>query len=381
LLAAIALETAWREMARRGHIAAALLVTLVVLAPMLQERARYLARNDAQGTEVLIAVDSEQAVLDAAIAGANQAGGRIYAGSAQGWGAQFQTGNIPFFAFLNMNLIPQASASYHMTALTADLLPLFDERNPTHYRLFNVRSVVAPASLASGLPGFLSPRALVGHDRIFDAPGSGYFDIVDVPAAVAANKDSFYEVNERWLHSDWVEKRAHLWLDFQGDAPSGLPRLTTRGPLPPSSLPTVAAGAIKSERQIGQIYRAEFSVSRPGFVLFKMTWHPKWAAYVDGKVQKTAMLSPGFIGVPVSPGQSSILLRYEPGTWKLTQAFAGSLLVLLAMAAERRGYLARLGLANPPVNAETPPATAPTPAQPRASRKRGGPRQHGTSPL
>jgi Bacterial membrane protein YfhO len=330
LLAAIALATGWRELARRGYVALALLLSLVVLAPMLQERARYLARNEAQGTEILIAVDSEQAVLDAAIAGANQAGGRTYAGSGLGWGGRFQIGNIPFFAFLNMNLIPQASASYHMTALTADLLPLFDERNPAHYRLFNVRSVVAPANLASGLPGFLSPRTQFGHDRIFDAPGSGYFDIVDVAAAVAANKDSFYEVNERWLHSDWVEKRAHLWLDFRGDAPSGFPRLTAKAPLPPNSSPTVAAGVIKSERQIGQTYGAEFAISRPGFVLLKMTWHPNWVAYVDGKEQKTAMLSPGFIGVPVSPGQGRIVLRYEPGWWKVTMAFGGVLLVLLA---------------------------------------------------
>ena len=55
------------------------------------------------------------------------------------------------------------------------------------------------------------------------------------------------------------------------------------------------------------------------------------------------MLSPGFIGVPVLPGQRSILLRYEPGIWKLIMAFAGLLLALVAMAAERRGYLARLG--------------------------------------
>ena len=67
----------------------------------------------------------------------------------------------------------------------------------------------------------------IGRDRIFDAPGSGYFDIVDAAAAVAVNKDSFYDVNRRWLRSDWVEKRAHFWLDFawrrsvQSGAPAG----------------------------------------------------------------------------------------------------------------------------------------------------------------
>lgn len=304
LLAAIAMETGWRELSRRGYVAAALLLTLVALAPMLQERARYLALNETQGTEMLIAVDSEQAVLNAAIGSAKLAGGRIYAGSGLGWGAKFQTGNIPFFAFLNMDLVPQASASYYTTALTADLLPLFEERNPAHYRLFNVRSVVAPTNLATGLAGFLLPRAQVGHDRIFDAPGAGYFDIVDAAAAVAVNKDSFYDVNQRWLQSDWVEKRVHLWLDFGGDAPSALPRMTVNGPLPANSS-AASAGKIESEGQLAAGYSAAFAVSRPAFVLFKMTWHPNWVAYVDGKVQKTAMLSPGFIGVPVLPGSAA----------------------------------------------------------------------------
>jgi hypothetical protein len=345
LLAAIAMETGWRQLARRGYAAGALLATLVVLAPMLQERARYLARNEADGTEVMIAVDTEQGVLDAIVGNVKQTGGRVYAGGGLGWGAKFQIGNIPFFAFLNTELIPQASSTYHTAALTADLFPEFDERNASHYRLFNVRSVVAPASLAGGLPGFVSPRMQIGRDRISDAPGSGYFDIVDAAAALPVNKDNFYDVNRRWLHSDWVEKRAHLWLDFGGGAPSSLARLRANDSLPENISPLPRAGEIKSERQLGQDYRADFEISRPAFVLLRMTWHPNWVAYVDGKVQRTAMLSPGFIGVPVLPGQRSIMLRYEPGIWKLIMACAGLLLAFVGVAAERRGYLVRLGFA------------------------------------
>ena len=257
LLAAIAMETGWRQLARRGYAAGALLLTLIVLAPMLQERARYLARNETDGTEVMIAVDTEQGVLDAIVGDVKQAGGRVYAGSGLGWGAKFQIGNIPFFAFLNTELIPQASVTYHTAALTADLFPEFDEQNPAHYRLFNVRSVVAPANLASGLPGFLSPRTQIGRDRIFDAPGSGYFDIVDAAAAVPVNKDNFYDVNRRWLHSDWVEKRAHLWLDFGGDAPSSLARLRANAPLPGKHLaarpaPAKSKASDNSDRTIAR---------------------------------------------------------------------------------------------------------------------------------
>jgi MFS family permease len=138
---AVGVYRLWRD---GGYAVGALLATLAVLAPMLQERARYLTRNETDGTEVMIAVDTEQGVSDAIVGNVKQTGGRVYAGGGLGWGAKFQIGNIPFFAFLNTELIPQASGSYHTAALTADLFPEFDERNAAHYRLFNVRSVVAP---------------------------------------------------------------------------------------------------------------------------------------------------------------------------------------------------------------------------------------------
>jgi hypothetical protein len=357
LLAAIAMEAGWRELARRGYVALALLLTLVALAPMIRERAMYLTRNDAQSTEQLIEVDAEQDVLDACMANLRQAGGRVYAGSLQGWGPRFETGGNTFAAFLNMSLVPQASQTYNNIALTADLFPLFGERKAAHYGLFNVRSVVAPANVVSGLPGFLSLRAHFGRDWVFDAPGSGYFDVVDVAASVAVNKDSFYAVNEQWLRSDWVEKRAHLWLDFGEDSPSGVARLAGTAPLPASPASMGRGGEIKGERQMRNDYGAEFVISRPSFVLFRMTWHPNWVAYVDGKVQKTVMLSPGFIGVRVLPGQRSIRLRYEPGIWKLTMAFSGLLILLAGMAVERRGYLARLGFPYADDAVETAKAT------------------------
>jgi hypothetical protein len=357
VLAAIAMGAGWRELVRRGNVALTLLLTLVALAPMMRERALYLARNDEQSTDRLIAVDAEQDARDASMANLRQAGGRVYAGNFLGWGPQLQTGGNDFAAFLNMNLVPQASATYHNIALTADLFPLFDEQRPAHYALFNVRSVVAPANPVSVLPRFLSLRTGFGRYQIFDAPGSGYFDVVDVAASVAVNKDSFYAMNEQWLRSDWVEKRAHLWLDFGKDAPSGVARLEGKAPLSASPASAGRGGEIKAERQTGDDYGAEFVISRPSFVLFRMTWHPNWVAYVDGKVQKTVMLSPGFIGVAVLPGQRSILLRYEPGIWKLTMAFAGLLIVLAGMAVERRGYLARLGFPCGLISGRVSPAT------------------------
>jgi hypothetical protein len=358
LLAAIAVGAGWRELARRGHLALTLLLTLIVLAPMLRERVAYMTRTDAQATERLLALDAEEIARDASLANLKAAGGRVYAGNSQGWGPQLQTGGNDFAAYLNMNLIPQASTTYHNLSLTADLFPLFDEQRPAHYALFNVRSVVAPVNPASGLPRFLSPRTGFGRFQIFDAPGAGYFDVVDVPASVAVDKDSFYATNEQWLRSDWVEKRAHLWLDFGTGAPSGMPRLEAAAPVPPTPASAGRAGEINAEQQTREEYAARFTVSRPGFVLFRMTWHPNWVAYVDGKVQRTAMLSPGFVGVPVLPGEHSIRMRYEPGAWKWIMALAGLLVSLAAIALERRGYLTPLGFPRAP--ADVAPAAAAT---------------------
>ncbi len=161
-------------------------------------------------------------------------------------------------------------------------------------------------------------------------------------------------------------------MDFGAGAPSGMARLEAAAPVPPIPASAARTGEIKAELETRQAYGAEFVISRTGFVLFRMTWHPNWVAYVDGKVQPTAMLSPGFIGVPVSPGEHSILMRYEPGTWKLTMALAGLVVVLSGIAVERRGYLAPFGFPTVPVDAAASAAATATAstARPAARHRR-----------
>ena len=66
-----------------------------------------------------------------------------------------------------------------------------------------------------------------------------------------------------------------------------------------------------------------------------MTWHPDWKAWIDGQPRDTAMLSPGFVGVPAPAGRHTLLLRYQPGDWKLWMALAGVLAVLGLASWER----------------------------------------------
>jgi hypothetical protein len=336
LLAAIALAALWRETARRWHVLAAVAVTAVLLYPMLRERADYLSNNEIWGRRNLAAYAADRQFLDAAVSDARQRGGRAYAGLAAAWGGQFKVGDVPFYAFLSEGQVPAVSFLYHSMALTSDIMVRFNEWNPSHYELFNIRTVIAPAGQAPPLPPFLTPREQIGPFRILEAPASSYFDVVDALASVKTTRSNFYDVTDRWLQSDWVAKRIYLWLDWHGDAPSQLPRLT-----PEEALPTMpllpSPGRVASERRDGETYRARIEVARPSFALFKMTWHANWNAAVDGRTAKTVMLSPGFIGIPVPAGSHEIVLSYEPGDHKGLWALAGLLGVLLLWAAEKRG--------------------------------------------
>src|ERR1039458_5812446 len=141
------------------------------------------------------------------------------------------------------------------------------------------RGPLAPAGPDLVIAPFLALHGTVGRFWVFDAHGGSYFDVVDVVASVKTTKNNFFDVNDRWLQSDWVPLRAHLWLDWQGDAPPRLPRVP-----PDEGLPAMQAlpspGEVLREERNGEVYQAELEAVRPSFALFKMTWHANWKAYL-----------------------------------------------------------------------------------------------------
>jgi hypothetical protein len=280
MLAAIGLAAIWSELSRRVHPAAAIAATLVLFYPMVRERSQYLDMNATRLQRTVRAMQSDRPSLNVLLAAVKERGGRAFAGLATptSWGPSFRIGAVPMYHALAAAGIPTVGYLSHTMALTSDLLLSFDERNPANYRLFDIRSFLVPAGTKYPVPAFLKPGPVFGRFQIFDTPANGYFDLAD--------------------------------------------------------------GQIVSASQSGEEYRAEFETPHPAPVIFKMTWHPNWKAYVDGRLTETAMVSPGFVGVPVPAGHHALLVRYEPGTWKLWMALGGILAVLL-MALTGAGASAR----------------------------------------
>ena len=341
LLAAIALAALWRALEHRWRVAGAAVAALFLLYPMVRERAHTLSNDAVWGRRNLAKNESAASDVSNVMDQLRRRGGRAYAGLPGGWGGRFKTGDVPFYAFFSTSQIPAVGFLYHSMALTSDISLRFNEFDPAHYRLFNVRSVVAPGDGSVTLPLFVIPRMQFGNFRVFDAPAVGYFDVVDVFASVGVTRENLYDVNDRWLQSRWPGARNHLLLDIGAGAPSGLTRLRADVPLsePP---PLPPAGQVSAEQQDGQVYRAEMDVSRPAYALFKMTWHRNWKAYVDGSAAPTVMLTPGFTGVSLAPGRHRIEMRYEPEAWKAPLGLAAILLVGLIGIVESRGLRERV---------------------------------------
>lgn len=336
LLAASALAEMWRRLAERGRFVAAVALTIVLLYPMLRERGTFLANNAAWGKRTLAAYDANRNDLEKAIAAAKARGGRVYPGLAAGWGGRFKIGDAPFYSFLSAPGVPAVAFLYHSMALDGDLMPRFNDGNAAQYRLFDIQTAIAPVNWPVLSPAVAKPGPRFGGFQLYETPGGGYFDLVDAGATVRTTRRNFYDINDRWLQSDWPAKRTHLLLDWGGGAPAGVTRIEPEAPLPYLASLAPPAGQVLGEQQAGERYRARIDVQRPSYLLFKMGWHPNWKAYVDGTPQPVVALSPGFAAVAAPPGKHDVEFRYEPGRQKTTLAILGLIVVGLCGIGRRR---------------------------------------------
>jgi hypothetical protein len=356
LLAAIALSAMWRTLSKRVHVAAAIVATAIIFYPMIRERAVYLSNDSTWGHRSLDAYNANRRAIDTATEIAKTRAGRAYAGLPATWGGQFKIGDPQVYAYLAMAHVPALSFMYHSMSLTSETMTRLNELSGAHFHLFDIRTVIAPSDGHVKVADFLTPLVTMGPLRVYAAPDSSAFDVVDVFYSVKVSKNNFYDVNDRWQQSNWVANRQHLLLDLYGDAPAKLARLSADDPLPPSaSFPF--PGNVLSESDSSEMHFAAVNAARDSYVLYKTTWHPNWRATVDGNAVKTVMLSPGFIGVPVSAGRHDVRLRYQPEAWKTAITFLGPLIGIALIFIERRGLLPE------PAQIRLPNWTIPQPAR------------------
>jgi hypothetical protein len=322
-----------------------LVLAVLLLAPVYHDRAVYLAANGDLIADNNQFFRQEQENVDALISALKALPpGRVYSGLAGTWGADYRIGFVPMYGLYPVNGLDSLGYLYHAQSLNSDLQVHFNDTRLRDYDLFNVQYVVAPAERA--MPDFLTRLAQYGRHVLYQAPSSGYFNLVDSDIALTSGKDDWYAANLQWLQIHLPDLNQHpsiFFGDARGDyravlsmAQADQARLTAAIPQGQRQ----PAGRVTGETVLAGSYRADVVVDRESYLMVKTTYHPNWKATVDGRSAPTVMLSPSFVGVKLPPGQHSVRLDYRPGILRRYLLGLGFLALLTVAALEWRPWQA-----------------------------------------
>ena len=334
LLIGLGGEWLWRQftpLREPRRALAAGLVVLVLMLPALTERWQYYAINTQwmEATREAIAGDKDaQAILSTL---AELPPGRVYVGRRDNWGKGLRLGYLPMFALLTFHRVVSISP-FESFSLNADLFWHFEEDNPAHYDLFNVRYVVAPRSLT--MPSFLHPIKETPRYILYQAETSGYarFAALDHADGVASER-ALFSRNRRWMAGAEVSAGRFLQYDYPGTSRDAAAGAQSK----PGHDGCVTDGEIVQKLVLPARLDLEVKCPEASTLVLKMTYHPNWRVSIDGQEVRPFMVSPSFIGVAVPPGRHQIQAQYRSPTYKTVLLLLGAC-VLVAVIALRRSF-------------------------------------------
>jgi Gpi18-like mannosyltransferase len=317
---------------------AVVLVGIGALSPAWSERAAY---DQREGNEIRLqrAADATDGRgLDRLIDIVKARGdGRAYAGLRSNWGKDYRIGAVPVYAWFADRDVDAIGFTFRTVAsLSNDVEAAFDETNPADYQMFNVRYLILPSDRR---PAVAARRlASSGRHRLWEVPTSGYFQVVDRAAPLAANRTNLMTSTRGFMGSNLASRGIYPGIAFAG-APGPPP--TFAGAVPPAG----PAGTVvkQSETTRDGVFSATVVTKRPALVLLKASYDPRWAVTVDGLPDKPVMMAPSLVGVQVPPGRHAIRFRYVPyGHYPLLLTIGLLALIGLVFFPRRSGIARRL---------------------------------------
>lgn len=303
-------------------------VALALLAAPVIERVGY----ELEGAEWIAeqaAVESTDGLgFEALVDRAKARGpGRIFAGQRGMDIADYRIASVPGFAAL-LNLDADAIGFTRPTwSLASPAEYRFRLADPGMRELFGVRYVIRPEGVdAPGAPEV----ARVGRHVLSEYPDTGYLEVVDTIAPIAADRRNIGEQMASFLESGLPEQRMIPTVAFGGDRAAD-PTLL------PYQQPTRPPGEVDDEQadpEAGE-FGGTVTLRRPGVVMLKASYDPRWSATVDGEEVPTQMLAPGVVGVAVPEGEHEVAFAYEPYGAYLFLLLAGALVIFGIWGLER----------------------------------------------
>jgi hypothetical protein len=306
-----------------GAAAAVVLAAAVAVAPA-RERTTYLLHNAELVRESAAGLEAERDDLDRALAlAAEDTNGRVYAGQGRAgghsWGGQFLVGWVPVYDFPPLRGMDAVTYLHHMASMNSDLHDAFDERNPSDYRAFNVRRIIAPAEVR--VAPFAEEIASFGRFRVLSVDGPGFVELVDVPYAVDVPRGSVART-----HVAWLRRLAPLGIHPEVRLTEGRSAAYDVR-FPDTAPPESPRGEVLLVTRNGDDFVAEVRADRACHAVLKMTFHPGWRARVDRRPVTAVHVLPSYVAVAVPAGAHTVEFAWEPGPLKEILAFCGILVL------------------------------------------------------
>ena len=127
-------------------------------------------------------------------------GGRIYAGSATNWGADYRVGFVPVFQELLDHDAEGIGFWLRVSSLSTFVETKFDETNPVDYRVLDIGYLILPTDRPPPVPAtFLDGR---GRHRLWQVGTPAYMQVVDTVEPVAATRRNLGDAMLPFLRSD-----------------------------------------------------------------------------------------------------------------------------------------------------------------------------------
>jgi Bacterial membrane protein YfhO len=314
--------------------AAAAVAAVAVLAPAWLQLGAYDRHDGAAIAAQRRADAAEGADVDRLVAVIERdGGGRTYAGMPSNWGEGFTVGAVPVFKYLESRDVDEVGYTLRTASLMTDPEYLFDDRDPSDYRLFGVRYLILPARGRPPVPARLAMRS--GPYWLWTVGSAGYVQAGQVVGEISANRADLGARSAALLRSGLAADGAYLGVRYgSGGGDGRLPAVRRQS----------SAGAVIAERaDLGDgEASATVRMRRPGVAVLSASYDPGWTATVNGRQRPIRMVSPALVAVDVPAGTDHVLFRFRAyGNYPALFALSGLTLVLAAVGPACAAYARR----------------------------------------
>lgn len=320
----------------RNFVLASMTTTLVVvisvamLVSAWQERDTYMSGNGTWVNAQIVADGGPGKDFATLVDTARSSGGRIYAGSLSA-GSPYKILYAATYMALAHDDAEGVGFTLRTLSLSGDAEVKFNDKNLSHYDLFNIRSIILPSGVLPDASLNAVQIQSLGAWTLWSVRTSGYLRVVDSGPAIVADQKTLGVATTDFLLGDSGANGLVPLIAYAGK-PSGLPtRFDGVAQSTPPGVVTVQFG-----RPDEGVFGGRVNLSRPGVVMLKASFDPNWRATVDGKPVETQMLAPSFVGVPVPAGQHTIEFKYQSFKWTWVLVLFGALALIALAIVPRR---------------------------------------------